>query len=177
MTRDNLTTGCPNGTLFAEDFTEKKVVEFFNSAMMAAGLCGENKKPVLNCFHNADKRFAFLEMSSMDEATKALENLDDMEIAGNSVKITRPQDYQPPGMMGPGGMIPPGMMGAGGVLGAGGMMPGMMPGMMNPLMPQQAAHQQLLALQMRQQQMQQLALMSPGGQPMGAGALARCELI
>ena len=72
------------------DITEKKVIEFFNSAMVAAELT-DNAKPVLNCFHNASKNYAFIEMSTLDEASKCLENLDGVTIGQSEVKITRPQ--------------------------------------------------------------------------------------
>lgn len=41
--------------------------QFLNSAMKAAGLA-TTEPPVTNCFCNADKRYAFVEMATVEEA-------------------------------------------------------------------------------------------------------------
>jgi len=123
---------------------------------------------VANCFYNKEKRFAFIEIATVEEAAKCMESLDGVSIGGSEVKITRPQDYhQPSGL----GLLQPSMAApmfpAPGMLG--------MPGMMNPMQQQMMMQQQqqaLLQMQLRQQQMQQAAAMqaSQMGQ-MGVGTL------
>ncbi|ELK23883.1 Splicing factor U2AF 65 kDa subunit [Myotis davidii] len=67
------------------------MMDFFNAQMRLGGLTQAPGNPVLAVQINQDKNFAFLEFRSVDETTQAM--------AGQSLKIRRPHDYQPlPGM-------------------------------------------------------------------------------
>lgn len=162
-----------------EDFSESKVKEFLNSAMEAAGLAS-TKSPVANCFYNSDKRYAFVEMATLDEAAKCLANLDGVKLGELELKITRPQDYtQHTGMVAGVGMLqmPLSMPGAPSMPA-----PGAPMGLGNPMAQQQmlmqSQQQQLLQMQMRHQHMQQAAAMQAANaaqmaQANSLGALGR----
>ncbi|PWZ38772.1 hypothetical protein Zm00014a_017796 [Zea mays] len=74
---------------------EQTVAIFFNGVMAAIG--GNTAGPgdaVLNVYINHDKKFAFVEMRSVEEASNAMV-LDGIMFEGAPVKIRRPTDYNP----------------------------------------------------------------------------------
>jgi hypothetical protein len=135
---------------------------------------------VANCFCNSEKRYAFVEMATPDEASKCLASLDGVKVGESELKITRPQDYtQHSGMVAGVGMLhmPLSMPGAPSMPA-----PGAPMGLANPLAQQQMLmqqqQQQLLQMQMRQQHMQQAAAMQAANaaqmaQANSLGALGR----
>jgi splicing factor U2AF subunit len=71
------------------------VAIFFNGVMAAIG--GNTAGPgdaVLNVYINHDKKFAFVEMRSVEEASNAMA-LDGIMFEGAPVKVRRPTDYNP----------------------------------------------------------------------------------
>ncbi|KAL6654375.1 hypothetical protein ACP70R_007840 [Stipagrostis hirtigluma subsp. patula] len=74
---------------------EQSVAIFFNQVMAAIG--GNTAGPgdaVLNVYINHDKKFAFVEMRSVEEASNAMA-LDGIMFEGAPVKVRRPTDYNP----------------------------------------------------------------------------------
>ncbi|KAF0924724.1 hypothetical protein E2562_014528 [Oryza meyeriana var. granulata] len=74
---------------------EHTVAVFFNQVMAAIG--GNTAGPgdaVLNVYINHDKKFAFVEMRSVEEASNAMA-LDGVMFEGAPVKVRRPTDYNP----------------------------------------------------------------------------------
>ncbi|XP_040384821.1 splicing factor U2af large subunit A isoform X2 [Oryza brachyantha] len=74
---------------------EHTVAVFFNQVMAAIG--GNTSGPgdaVLNVYINHDKKFAFVEMRSVEEASNAM-SLDGIMFEGAPVKVRRPTDYNP----------------------------------------------------------------------------------
>ncbi|KAL5204465.1 hypothetical protein ABZP36_009336 [Zizania latifolia] len=74
---------------------EHTVAVFFNQVMAAIG--GNTAGPgdaVLNVYINHDKKFAFVEMRSVEEASNAMA-LDGIMLEGAPVKVRRPTDYNP----------------------------------------------------------------------------------
>ncbi|KAJ1276533.1 hypothetical protein BS78_05G221100 [Paspalum vaginatum] len=74
---------------------EQTVAIFFNGVMAAIG--GNTAGPgdaVLNVYINHDKKFAFVEMRSVEEASNAMA-LDGILFEGAPVKVRRPTDYNP----------------------------------------------------------------------------------
>ncbi|GJN25620.1 hypothetical protein PR202_gb13468 [Eleusine coracana subsp. coracana] len=74
---------------------EQTVAIFFNQVMAAIG--GNTAGPgdaVLNVYINHDKKFAFVEMRSVEEASNAMA-LDGIMFEGAPVKVRRPTDYNP----------------------------------------------------------------------------------
>ncbi|CAD6256497.1 unnamed protein product [Miscanthus lutarioriparius] len=74
---------------------EQTVAIFFNGVMAAIG--GNTAGPgdaVLNVYINHDKKFAFVEMRSVEEASNAMA-LDGIMFEGAPVKVRRPTDYNP----------------------------------------------------------------------------------
>eukprot|EP01097_Dermamoeba_algensis_P002027 TRINITY_DN1808_c0_g1_i2.p1 TRINITY_DN1808_c0_g1~~TRINITY_DN1808_c0_g1_i2.p1 ORF type:complete len:393 (-),score=81.57 TRINITY_DN1808_c0_g1_i2:67-1245(-) len=80
--------------------SEQQLAAFFNEAMQNASV---NKgpppplaqSPVLAVQMNFEKNFAFIEFRSADDATAGM-LLDGITLQGQSLKIRRPKDYQPP---------------------------------------------------------------------------------
>lgn len=71
------------------------VAVYFNQVMAAVG--GNTAGPgdaVLNVYINHDKKFAFVEMRSVEEASNAMA-LDGIMFEGAPVKVRRPTDYNP----------------------------------------------------------------------------------
>ena len=71
------------------------VAVYFNQVMAAIG--GNTAGPgdaVLNVYINHDKKFAFVEMRSVEEASNAMA-LDGILFEGAPVKVRRPTDYNP----------------------------------------------------------------------------------
>ncbi|XP_062197411.1 splicing factor U2af large subunit B isoform X2 [Phragmites australis] len=74
---------------------EQSVAVYFNQVMAAIG--GNTAGPgdaVLNVYINHDKKFAFVEMRSVEEASNAMA-LDGILFEGAPVKVRRPTDYNP----------------------------------------------------------------------------------
>ncbi|VAH91851.1 unnamed protein product [Triticum turgidum subsp. durum] len=74
---------------------EQTVAIYFNQVMAAIG--GNTAGPgdaVLNVYINHDKKFAFVEMRSVEEASNAMA-LDGIMFEGAPVKVRRPTDYNP----------------------------------------------------------------------------------
>ena len=63
-------------------YSEKNVEAMFNQIMAAAG----SMTPVVSVYLNHEKRFAFVEFSTPEEATKALA-LDNLRYAGSTLKV------------------------------------------------------------------------------------------
>ncbi len=82
---------------------QQDLVDFFNAAMVNAGIVQPGHLPVVSSQLNHDKSFSFLEFTSTDEATAGMA-LDGITLNSNSLKIRRPKDYQPP----PTGVAAPG---------------------------------------------------------------------
>merc|ERR1719242_905401 len=81
--------------------SEEEIRKFFNATMIAAkpeadgsgGVVG-GEQSVTNVYLNAQKRFAFVEFRSPQEATQAME-LEGIQFFGESLKIGRPANYNP----------------------------------------------------------------------------------
>ncbi|XP_078441703.1 splicing factor U2af large subunit B-like isoform X5 [Wolffia australiana] len=74
---------------------EQSVASFFNQVMAVIG--GNTAGPgdaVVNVYINHDKKFAFVEMRSVEEASNAM-SLDGIIFEGAPVKVRRPSDYNP----------------------------------------------------------------------------------
>ncbi|XP_057802010.1 splicing factor U2af large subunit A-like [Salvia miltiorrhiza] len=74
---------------------EQSVATFFNHVMSAIG--GNTAGPgdaVVNVYINHEKKFAFVEMRSVEEASNAMA-LDGIIFEGAAVKVRRPSDYNP----------------------------------------------------------------------------------
>eukprot|EP00246_Nothoceros_aenigmaticus_P000819 TRINITY_DN11054_c1_g3_i1.p1 TRINITY_DN11054_c1_g3~~TRINITY_DN11054_c1_g3_i1.p1 ORF type:complete len:423 (+),score=69.81 TRINITY_DN11054_c1_g3_i1:333-1601(+) len=74
---------------------EQSVATFFSQVMAAVG--GNTAGPgdaVVNVYINQEKRFAFVEMRTVEEASNAMA-LDGIIYEGVSVRVRRPSDYNP----------------------------------------------------------------------------------
>ncbi|KAA8547333.1 hypothetical protein F0562_003803 [Nyssa sinensis] len=74
---------------------EQSVATFFSHVMLAIG--GNTAGPgdaVVNVYINHEKKFAFVEMRSVEEASNAMA-LDGIIFEGAPVKVRRPSDYNP----------------------------------------------------------------------------------
>ncbi|CDY24773.1 splicing factor U2af large subunit A isoform X1 [Brassica rapa] len=74
---------------------EQSVATFFSQVMAAVG--GNTAGPgdaVVNVYINHEKKFAFVEMRSVEEASNAM-SLDGIIFEGAPVKVRRPSDYNP----------------------------------------------------------------------------------
>ncbi|RAL49214.1 unnamed protein product [Cuscuta campestris] len=74
---------------------EQSIATFFSHVMSAIG--GNSAGPgdaVVNVYINHEKKFAFVEMRSVEEASNAMA-LDGIIFEGGPVKIRRPSDYNP----------------------------------------------------------------------------------
>lgn len=74
---------------------EQSIATFFSHVMAAIG--GNSAGPgdaVVNVYINHEKKFAFVEMRSVEEASNAMA-LDGIIFEGGPVKIRRPSDYNP----------------------------------------------------------------------------------
>ncbi|PKA53622.1 Splicing factor U2af large subunit B [Apostasia shenzhenica] len=74
---------------------EQSVATYFNQVMSAIG--GNTAGPgdaVVNVYINYEKKFAFVEMRSVEEASNAMA-LDGIMFEGAPVKVRRPSDYNP----------------------------------------------------------------------------------
>lgn len=73
----------------------KVLQEFFNTALVSAGLVVGDGVPINDVWISAEGRYAFLEMRSPQEATNAMK-LDGISLYGVPLKVSRPHDYVPP---------------------------------------------------------------------------------
>ncbi|GBG62104.1 hypothetical protein CBR_g28575 [Chara braunii] len=74
---------------------EQSVATFFSTAMAAVG--GNTAGPgdaVVNVYINQEKKFAFVEFRTVEEASNAMA-LDGINYEGVSVRVRRPSDYNP----------------------------------------------------------------------------------
>jgi len=91
--------------------TDVSLREFFDQAMLAAGLTNGEGSCVSDVWISAEKQFAFVEVRSIAEAANAMQ-LDGITLFGTPLRINRPHDYVPPGALsdpammhaGPGGI-------------------------------------------------------------------------
>ncbi|KAI9205189.1 uncharacterized protein BJ171DRAFT_558570 [Polychytrium aggregatum] len=75
--------------------SEHVLVEFFNTTMTQLNMTTSSGNPVIAAQINHDKNYAFVEFRSPEEATAAM-SFDGITFSGQSLKIRRPKDYQPP---------------------------------------------------------------------------------
>eukprot|EP00775_Hariotina_reticulata_P010491 gene10491-10650_t len=76
------------------NITEVTLTHFFNQVMMAVGGCSTTGSPVIGCYMNPDKRFAFVEFRNVEEASNAMA-FDGVQCQGEVLRIRRPHDYNP----------------------------------------------------------------------------------
>ncbi|CAG8552063.1 18252_t:CDS:10 [Gigaspora rosea] len=74
---------------------ENGLSEFFNSTMVQLNITTAPGQPVIAVQINHDKNYAFVEFRAPEEATAAMA-FDGITFQGQSLKIRRPKDYQPP---------------------------------------------------------------------------------
>ncbi|CAJ0904125.1 11006_t:CDS:10 [Entrophospora sp. SA101] len=74
---------------------ENGLSEFFNSTMLQLNITTAPSNPVTAVQINHDKNYAFVEFHAPEEATAAMA-FDGITFQGQSLKIRRPKDYQPP---------------------------------------------------------------------------------
>lgn len=71
---------------------QTELAEFFNTAMMTAGVTATKAPPVVAVQMNREKGFAFLEFRTAEEATAAMA-FDGITLQGSALKVRRPKDY------------------------------------------------------------------------------------
>lgn len=69
-----------------------EITQFFNHLMTIVGGCTRPGLPILSCFMNPEKRFAFMEFRSVEETSNAMA-FDGVQFKGETLKIRRPHDY------------------------------------------------------------------------------------
>ncbi|EFJ40221.1 hypothetical protein VOLCADRAFT_121741 [Volvox carteri f. nagariensis] len=74
--------------------SEVSLTQLFNNVMMAAGATTQPGGPVISCYMNNEKRFAFLEFRSVEETSNAMA-FDGLQCQGETLKVRRPHDYNP----------------------------------------------------------------------------------
>ncbi|KAF9166058.1 U2 small nuclear RNA auxiliary factor 2 [Actinomortierella ambigua] len=74
---------------------EGSLANFFNQTMMSMSLTTGAGAPVVSVQINHDKNYAFVEFRTPEEATAAMA-FDGIVFQGQTLKIRRPKDYQPP---------------------------------------------------------------------------------
>ncbi|CAJ0639062.1 2611_t:CDS:10 [Entrophospora sp. SA101] len=74
---------------------ENGLSEFFNTTMLQLSITTSPGNPVIAVQINHDKNYAFVEFRAPEEATAAMA-FDGITFQGQSLKIRRPKDYQPP---------------------------------------------------------------------------------
>jgi len=74
--------------------TDAQVTEFFNTAMMAAGLAQGGTPPVISTWLSSEGKFGFVEFRTPEEATSGL-MLDGCNFMGRTLRLGRPKDYMP----------------------------------------------------------------------------------
>eukprot|EP00743_Colponemidia_sp_Colp-15_P001123 GILK01001235.1.p1 GENE.GILK01001235.1~~GILK01001235.1.p1 ORF type:complete len:505 (-),score=112.88 GILK01001235.1:169-1653(-) len=73
---------------------EGQIKDYWNVTMTAAGAASVPNDCVISVYINHEKRFAFVEMRTVEETNLAME-LDGVNFAGHSLKVRRPNDYNP----------------------------------------------------------------------------------
>ncbi|XP_020525056.1 splicing factor U2af large subunit B isoform X7 [Amborella trichopoda] len=75
---------------------EQTIATFFSHVMSAIGgnTAGPGSDAVVNVYINHEKKFAFVEMRTVEEASNAMA-LDGITFEGVSVRVRRPTDYNP----------------------------------------------------------------------------------
>ncbi|KAG0366337.1 U2 small nuclear RNA auxiliary factor 2 [Gamsiella multidivaricata] len=74
---------------------EDSLANFFNQTMMSMNLTTGAGAPVVSVHINYEKNYAFVEFRTPEEATAAMA-FDGIVFQGQTLKIRRPKDYQPP---------------------------------------------------------------------------------
>lgn len=74
--------------------SEVALTQFFNNAMAIAGATTQSGPPIISCYMNHEKKFAFLEFRSVEETSNALA-FDGLPCQGETLKVRRPHDYNP----------------------------------------------------------------------------------
>ncbi|KAK3810786.1 MAG: splicing factor U2AF 65 kDa subunit-like protein [Benniella sp.] len=74
---------------------EDSLANFFNQTMMSMNLTTGAGAPVISVHINYEKNYAFVEFRTPEEATAAMA-FDGIVFQGQTLKIRRPKDYQPP---------------------------------------------------------------------------------
>ncbi|KAJ3169575.1 hypothetical protein HDU88_000766 [Geranomyces variabilis] len=74
---------------------EDGLMQFFNSTMSQLNITSSAGNPCIAVQINQEKNYAFAEFRSPEEATAAMA-FDGISFAGQSLKLRRPKDYQPP---------------------------------------------------------------------------------
>ena len=77
------------------DIVEDVLVDFINNTMVQWNLANRGSNPAMFAQINHDKSFAFVEFRTPEDATAAMA-FDGLTFSGQSLKIRRPKDYQPP---------------------------------------------------------------------------------
>lgn len=81
------------------DTVEEQISDFFNRALVAANGSESGDKPVISVYINLEKRFAFIETSTVREAAAGL-CLDGVKFGDMFLRVRRPNDYLGPGVGG-----------------------------------------------------------------------------
>jgi len=78
--------------------TEDMLVRFFNAAAHQAGIANTTLPgdAVVSAWLSQENKFAFVEFRSMEEASSGL-SLNGITMGPNSLKVSRPSDYEDPG--------------------------------------------------------------------------------
>lgn len=78
--------------------TEEMLVGFFNAAATQAGIANATLPgdAVVSAWLSQENKFAFVEFRTMEEATHGL-GLNGITMGPNSLKVSRPSDYEDPG--------------------------------------------------------------------------------
>jgi len=73
---------------------EQTVAKFFSQALSAVGGCSSGGDSVVNVYINQEKKFAFVEFRTVEETSNGMA-LDGITFEGVSVRVRRPNDYNP----------------------------------------------------------------------------------
>jgi splicing factor U2AF subunit len=76
--------------------TTETITQVLEIAMRAAKPHAAPGDIVVSCFVNLDKKYAFAEFRSAEEATFALQTFDQLPFMGHNLKLRRPSDYRDP---------------------------------------------------------------------------------
>lgn len=72
--------------------TESIVMQFFNQVLRESNGTESNEPPIVSCYLNKDKRFAFIETRTVSEAAACL-MLDGLHFQQIALRIRKPNDY------------------------------------------------------------------------------------
>uniref|UniRef100_A0A7S1T4K8 Splicing factor U2AF subunit n=1 Tax=Compsopogon caeruleus TaxID=31354 RepID=A0A7S1T4K8_9RHOD len=76
------------------DTTEAEISDFFFKSMLKAKGVESEGNPILSVYLNMEKRFAFIELRTVNEASAALQ-MDGLLFRTFSLRMRRPNDYRP----------------------------------------------------------------------------------